>query len=217
MSKNRPSARAKGHQQQLETLLAAMGFAEADPFSRYALVKKLERIERSYRVAVSGKRPHRKLVRSYRGAITKALSLSKKIGPDFLVNEIEKAGWSRYNPGVDDLTLQGLMSDHKQRDMAAVLTEHQSDIDHWLKTSADDYRKRVLRKIVVEPVLQLMIEFEIHTSRKRLPLSQISRAVFDWLGVERKFRLSNTAINAIARDLAGTRSSDPNATQRTKN
>jgi hypothetical protein len=54
---------------------------------------------------------------------------------------------------------------------------------------------------VVEPFLQLMTEFKVTASRKQLPRTRIFNGLFDWLGVERKFRPSNAAINAIAKGL----------------
>jgi hypothetical protein len=220
MTKHRPSpSKVEGREQQFEKLLAAMGMGEsADPLdalSRYALTQNLEEIERYYarQVALSSQ-PDRKLVRRYRLAITKLLTLSEKIGPDFFANEIEKAGWSRRNPDADDMTLHMLMEEHgdEQDSVAAALRERAFDIDHWLKTSGDDYRKRVVRKLAAEPFLRLLIEQEITTSRKKLPRTQMVNALFDWLGVEQKFRLSHAAINAIAKDLAG----DSKAKRRTK-
>jgi hypothetical protein len=223
MTKHRPSpSKAEGREQQFEKLLAAMGIGEStDPFGRFALTQNLEDIERYYarQVAVLGKQPDRKLVHRYRAAITKALALSEKIGPDFFVNDIEKANWSRHNPDADDMTLHMLMEEHgdKRDDVVAVLTARGLDIDHWLKASGDDYRKRIVTKLVVEPFLQLMAQHEITTSRKQLPRKRMFDALFDWLGVEQKFRPSSAAIDAIARDPAGASSSESNAKQQTKN
>jgi hypothetical protein len=90
-----------------------------------------------------------------------------------------------------------LMADHpREHDAVAALTEHALDIDHWLKTSGDVYRKRDVRKLVVEPFLKLMVGREIETSRK-----QVFDALFDWIGVEKKFRPSSASINSIAREL----------------
>ena len=186
---------AGSREQQLDQLLTAMD--ANDPFSRYGLEPDLKQIEARW-LAAQGKKPDRKRVRQYRAAITKALALSNMIGPDFFANEIEMAGWSRLNPDKDDRTLQTLMADHdhERDDVVAALTEHALDIDHWLKTSADVYRKRDVRKLVVEPFLQLMVGRDIETSRRR-----VFDALFDWIGVEKKFRPSSASINSIAREL----------------
>jgi hypothetical protein len=225
MTKHRPSpSKTGGHQQQFKTLLEAIGMGEsANPFSRYALTQALEEIERYYAHQVaSPDQPDRKLVRRYREAITKLLTLSKKIGPDFFTNEIEKAGWSRRNPHADEMTLHMLKEEHgdKQDNVVAVLTERRLDIDHWLKISGDTYRKRVVTKLAVEPFLQLLINHEIISSRKQPPVTEITQmveALFDWLGVEQKFRLSSVAIAAIARRLAGASSSESNAKRQMEN
>jgi hypothetical protein len=73
-------------------------------------------------------------------------------------------------------------------------------------------------KLAVEPFLRLMAESKITTSRKQLPRKRMFDALFDWLGIERKFRPSDAAINAIARGLKGSGSaSKSNAKRRTKN
>jgi hypothetical protein len=193
--RTKPSPRkAESREQQLDQLFVAMD--ASDPFSRLGLEPALKQIEARW-IAAQGKKPDRKRVRQYRAAITKVLALSNKIGPDFFANEIEKAGWSRHNPDVDDRTLHDLVDEHGHRrtDIDAVLTEHGLNIDHWLRTSGEMYRKRDVRKLVVEPFLQLMVGREPETSRK-----SVFDALFDWIGVEKKFRPSDASINAIARD-----------------
>jgi hypothetical protein len=201
----RPS-KPENRERQFEKLLAAMGMGEtADPFARYPLMQELEQIERVYarQVVASAKQTDRKLVQRYRAGITNLLEISGDIGPDFFANEIEKAGLSRHNPEADDMTLHRLMEEHgsKRDDLIPVLTARGLDVDHWLKTSVDTYKKRDLRKVVVEPFLQLMAKHEITTSRKQRPRKQIFDALFGWLGVERKFRPSSANIDAIAREL----------------
>ena len=211
--RTKPSpSKAESREQQLDQLFVAMD--ANDPFSRYGLEPALEQIKARW-VAAPGKKPGRKLVRQYRAAITKALAHSSKIGPDFFANEIEKAGWSRYNPDADDRTLHDLMDQHghDRPDVDAGLTERGLNIDHWLKTSGEVYRKRDVRKLIVEPFLELMVGRKPETSRKR-----VFDALFDWIGVEKKFRPTNASINAIARELdARASSSEANAKRRTKN
>jgi hypothetical protein len=221
MSKHRPPpSKAEDREQQFEKLLAAMD--ASDPFSRYGLEPALEQIEARW-LAAQGKKhkkQDRKLVRQYRAAMTKALALANMIGPDFFANEIEEAGWSRLNPDTDDRTLQTLMADHghERDDVIAVLTAHGLDIDHWLNISGNVYRKRDVRKLVVEPFLQLMAEREIITSRRQLPRKRLFDALFDWLGVAQKSRPSSVNIDAIARELEGNASaSESNAKRQTKN
>jgi hypothetical protein len=221
MTKHRPSpSKVEDREQHFERLLAAMGMSEANPFIRFPLGEELKEIERDYAVAVSGKRPDRNLVRRYRELITKLLTLYKTIGPEFFSNEIEKAGWSRGIPDAGDRVLRWVMADHghERKDVVAVLTEHRLDIDHWLKISGETYKKREVRKLVVEPFLQLMTEHEITTSRKQLPRKRMFDALFDWVGIEKKFRPTSAGINAIARELEGSGSaSKSNAKRRTKN
>ena len=208
MSKHRlSSGKAGGGEQQFENLLTTMGMDKANPFSRAGLTWGLEQIEREFirAVAVSGKQPNPKLVRRYCAAITKLLTLSSTIGPDFFGDEIERAGLSRLNPDMDDSMLRAVMEEHRhgRDDLVARLTRRRLDVEHWLKITGNSYKRRDVRKLVVEPFLQLMTEFQITTSRKQLPRTRIFDALFNWLGVERKFRPSDAAINAIARELKG--------------
>jgi hypothetical protein len=152
MSKHRPSpSKAVGREQQFEKLLAAMGMAELNPFSRAALTENLKQLEREYarRVAQLSQLPDRKLVLRYRAAVTKALALAKSVGPDFL-REIEEASWSRQNPGADRGHLHMVMTDPehgiKLKDRIADLTQHRLDIEYWLKTTREGYKKRDVRK-----------------------------------------------------------------------
>jgi hypothetical protein len=190
-------------------------------FTRLAVAHELEGIEQAYRVAVSGKQPDRRLVSRYRATITKLLRLAERIGRDFFAVEIEKAGWSRQNPHASDRDLMMLVAEYPpERSVIDVLAGQRSDIDHWLKTTGDAafYRKRVVRKLVVEPFLQLMARQEVTTSSKQRPRKRIFDALFDWLGVEKKFRPSDAAINAIARGLeARASASESNAKRRTEN
>jgi hypothetical protein len=203
MTKHRPSpSKVENHHQRFEKLLAAMGIEAANPISRFVLTEELERIERNYaRQVAASAQPDRKLVRRYRAAIKKTLEISKKIGPDFFAYEIEKASLSRLNPDLDDSRWGDLIEEHRreQDGVVAALTARELDIDHWLKTSGDAYRKRDVTKLVVQPFLQLMVEQGITTSRKHLPRKRMFDALFDWLGIERKFRPSSAGIDAVAR------------------
>jgi len=222
MIKHRPPPSKVDHRkEQYEELLAAMGVDDAaNRFTRFALEQELDRLKHEYarRVAQLSRLPNRKLALRYRAAVTKTLALSKVVGPDFLT-EIEEAGWSRHNPTADasDLHMAIIDNDVKLRDWIAELTGHRLDIDHWLKTTGDAYKKRDVRKLVVEPFLRLIAQHEIMTSRGQLPRSRMFQALFDWLGIAEKFRLSNAAINAIARELEGdANASKSNAKRRTR-
>ena len=222
MTKHRPSpSKVEDRQQHFERLLAAMYPSEApNPFTEGVLTDDLEQIEKAYRVAVSRKQPGRKLVSRYRAAITKLLTLSNAIGLDFFKDEIEKAGLLRLNPDIDDGMLRAAMEEypHGQDNLVGRLTTQGLDVEHWLKTSGDTYRKRDVRKLVVEPFLRLMAVYKITTSRRQQPRKRMFDALFDWIGVEKKFRPSDASINAIARDLeARASASESNAKRRTKN
>ncbi|MFK4581089.1 hypothetical protein [Bradyrhizobium ottawaense] len=213
MIKDRPAqSEEEAREQQLARLLTAMN--AVDHFDRYGLEPALKQIEARW-AAAQRKKPDRKLVRQYRAAITKVLTLSKKIGPDFFANEIELASWSRFNPDADDGTLLNLIAGHgrKRASVDQVLVERGLDIDHWLKITLDDYRKRDVRTEIVEPFLELMVGREAEANRK-----EVVCALFDWIGVEKRFRPTDASINDIARKVAArSGSSEPDATQQSEN
>jgi hypothetical protein len=207
MSKHRPSrSKVEDRDQRFEKLLATTGMVDANPFTRASLIPALEEIERNYArlVAASAEPPVRDDIRRYRAQLAKLLTLSEKIGSDFFAAEIEKAGWSRRNPHADDSALNMLTAEYGsgRDEVVDVLTNRALDIDHWLSTTGDaaTYRKRVMRKSIVEPFLRLMAEYEITTSPKQRPRTQIFDALFDWLGVEPRFRPTSANINTIARE-----------------
>jgi hypothetical protein len=223
--KHRPSPKKiERRQEQFDVLLATMGIDSMNPFSRLALTEGLEKIGREYdrRAVQLNKPPDRKLVRRYRAAAAKHLSLSKKVGSDFLA-EIEEAGWSQQNPGVNAGTLYEsfteYMAEHgyKRSDLIDVLTKHVLNIDYWLKTTGETYKQRYVTKLVVEPFLALIAEHGITTSSKDLPLYPMAKALFDWLEIEKASRLSGAAISGIARSLSSGSASKSNAKRRTKN
>lgn len=203
---------AESREEKFERLLKAID--ATGPFDRYGLELALKKIETGW-AAAQGKKPGRKLVRQYRAAVAKVLAYSNKIGPDFFANDIEKAGWSRLNPDADDRKLRDIMEMHEHEpttDVDAVLTVRGLDVDRWLRTTLEDYRKRDVRTEIVEPFLELMVGRETEASRK-----EIFEALFDWIGVAEKFRPSSASINAIARELnARASSSESDATQQTK-
>ncbi|MCA1531440.1 hypothetical protein I6F21_02565 [Bradyrhizobium sp. NBAIM03] len=206
MTKHRPPpSQAEGREQLFEKLLAAMGIGEADHLLRFGLTQELDQIGRNARqIAMPGTQPdRRRKVQQYRAAITKVLAISETLGPDFFANEIARASLSRLNPDKDASTLDRLVDLHRDdRDnVVAVLTSRVRDIDHWLEISGDDYRKRDVRELVVEPFLRLMSEHGITTSRKQRPRKRIFDALFDWLGIEQRVRPTSANIDKIARDL----------------
>ncbi|WLA68552.1 hypothetical protein [Bradyrhizobium diazoefficiens] len=187
--------------------MKAMGIGEEDYVDRYATTRNLEEIQRHYALELAVSPPVRKRVEQYCAAITKVLRLSNEIGPEFFTGEIEKAGLHWRNPHADDMTLLMLVEEHGNRrdEVVAVLTERRRAVEHWLKVGGDTYHKRVVTKLAVEPFLRLLIERGTISRSKLLPRSQLAQlveALFDWLGVEQKFRLTSVTIATTARRLA---------------
>jgi hypothetical protein len=184
-------------------VLAAMGVDESGDFwDRYVLLQGLDQIERDYSRFALREQPSRELVYQYLAALRKAEALAEKLPPDFLPNEIPKISLLRQNPHGDERIAQDLVDDNpKLGDFSSRLKSHEQDIAYWCKKTGENYRAKEVRKLIVEPVLELMAQHGVVTNRKGLPLSRIFKAVFDWLDIPEKLRLTNTAITKIAREL----------------
>ncbi|GAB9082166.1 UNVERIFIED_ORG: hypothetical protein M2193_002203 [Bradyrhizobium japonicum] len=215
----RPLINVNNREQQFAKLLTAMGLNEMGPLGEYALKAALEQIALDYQrsVADPSKLLVPKRVRQLRAAIAKVLALHKAAGSDTLDNEIELASLQLLNPNADASTLRMLIADHRPKHrMAVELSDYMLNIDHWLASNQKGYKKRQVRKLVVEPFLKLMAEYEITTSRRERPRKQIFDALFDWLGVEQNIRASNANINTIAAELAGAGPKKSKANRRPK-
>lgn len=187
----------------LEALLAAMGVSD-DPFASVLVEQGLDQIDEQYRHWNSRLENQLdvKLVRRYRAALTKLQTRTAAM-PDHFFTEIERAYFARSMPDADEETIRAAIVEFRSRrpDTKTILLEHGLDVDYWLAIHNDTYKKRFLRKLVTEPFLLLMAKHEIKTSRKQRPRKLIFARLFDWLGIEKKFRPSDANINKTAKDL----------------
>jgi hypothetical protein len=117
----------------------------------------------------------------------------------------------RANPGLDKHNLRA--GDYEEDlqgteriDHDAIEADEDLDIE-FLIASQRDYRKRELRKLVIEPFLIFLERNGIVPSRK-LPRTKMMTALYDWLGVEQKNRPN--AVDTIARELRLRRSVNHN-------
>ncbi|MDH2349555.1 hypothetical protein QCM80_02505 [Bradyrhizobium sp. SSUT112] len=198
-----PLNEAERRDQLLDALLRALGVS--DPFVLYVLKQDLEYIEHQsarFRTTLV-KQPDPDAVRRLRASVARMLTLSEKVGNDFLTNEIEKIILSQLNPDADEQKLHTWMTDPEYpiKNLIALLTPYLSAIDQWLEINSAKYQRRDIRKLVVEPFLRLMAKHDITTSRKQRPRKKIFDALFDWLEIEPKYRPTSANIDAIAREM----------------
>ncbi|WP_377829592.1 hypothetical protein ACFKHW_08105 [Bradyrhizobium lupini] len=215
----RPLINVNDREQQFAKLLTAMGLNEKGPHGEYALKAALEQIELDCQrtVADPSKLLVPKRVRQLRAAIVKVLARHKAAESDTLDSEIELASMQMLNPKADVSTLRALIADNRlERRLAVELSHYIQNIDRWLTANQEGYKKRQVRTVVVEPFLKLMAAYEITTSPRERPRKQIFDALFDWLGVEQKFRPSSANINTIAAELAGAAPKKSKANRRPK-
>jgi hypothetical protein len=202
MGKNKISPDNRSPRDLLGDLLAAIGMADANPYETLRLKMVLEEIESAWlaRREVPNVGPYRKELRRFRAITAKRRELRKQFGP--VVREaIELAGFVRANPNVDERTLRALMADNDGNiDPAAIEEEEDRNIEFAIDRAAD-YRKRQVRKLAVEPFLLLLEDYRVVPHPKLLPLNRMMQAFFNWLGIEKALRLTDSGIRTIARDL----------------
>jgi len=194
-SKNLPESRSPGDPL-LEELLAAIGKAGANPFERFSLERELLEIANGWS-ARSSAGSHRRLIRKFRANTARRRELRRQLRP--LREAIIMAGYVRQNPGADERRLPAAVEDADFTDLAEVEASEDEDLA-YLIDSAGDFRKRQVRKLLVEPFLRTLDEHGVVSSRK-LPRTRMMRAWFDWVGIENRLRPTDTGIRTIARDL----------------
>jgi len=185
----------------LSDLLAAMGLADADNFRTLGLETAIYEIECAWlsRHEVPNVGPYRKLLRKFRANTARRLELRKQFPP--VVREaIEMAGGIRANPNVHVRIVRAVVQNNRGGDRAKAEEWEDQNIK-FVIDRADDYRKRQVTKLLVEPFLSLLDEFHVVPHPKRLPLIRMMRAFFDLLGVDDKLRPSDVSIRTIAREL----------------
>ena len=75
------------------------------------------------------------------------------------------------------------------------------NMKYLLNQGAAEYRKRPLRMHLIEPFLIILNRRGVVASPRDLPLSHMTDALFDWVGIKQD-RPTNTGIRAIARYIA---------------
>ena len=203
MGKNKISPDNRSPRDLLGDLLAAIGMADANPYQTLPLVNALREIESAWldRREVPNVGPYRKELRRFRAITAKRRELRKRFGP--VVREaIALAGLVRANPNADESTLRPLMQDSDGNiDYPAEIEEEEDRNIEFVIDRTGDYRKRQVRKLVVEPFLLLLERQRVVSHQKLLPLNRMMQAFFDWLGIEQALRPTDSGIRTIARDL----------------
>jgi len=141
------------------------------------------------------------VLEQFRANTAKRLELRKRFRPVY--DDIVMAGYLRENPGADEGQLRAALQDRQDSteriDPAQFEASEDQDIAAFID-SAGDYRKRQVRKQVVEPFLRFLEKHGVVPSRK-LPRTRMMRALFDWLEIEQKLRPTEAGVRTIALEL----------------
>jgi hypothetical protein len=203
MAKNNISPDNRPPRDLLRDLLAAIGMADANPYQTMPLEMALREIERAWlaRRELPNVGPYREELRRFRAITAKRRELRKQFGP--VVREaIELAGFLRGNPNVDESTLRALMPDRVVNINPAEVEEEEDRNIEFVIERTGDYRKRQVRKLVVEPFLLLLEKYRVVPDPKLLPRNRMMQALFAWLDIRpTTLRPTDSGIRTIAREL----------------
>jgi hypothetical protein len=181
----------------MEKLLAAIGKDNVVGSKRIALETELQEIRIAYlkRREQRSSGTYNRLLRRFRAYTAKRRELREQLGP--IYPDIVIAGYLRSYPDADASELRAAVRTSVDPEESEVIEDR--NIAAYLD-SADDYRKRWVRKQAVEPFLRFLERQGVTPSRK-LPRNRMMKALFDWLNVEPGVRPTPSGIRTIARDL----------------
>jgi len=189
---------------ELAELLAAIGEDHFDIRQLGSVRIELQHIAAVYAVHVNGPRlpptMARKLLRKFRANTAKRLELRRQLRS--IRREILVAAWIQNSSDVDEDFSRQILAGSSvlpgQIDHAKIEADEDRRIQDYLDR-ASDYRKRAVRKFVVEPFLSFLGRHGVKPSRER-PLIRMLTALFDWIGVEKKFRPTPAGIRTILKE-----------------
>jgi hypothetical protein len=198
----------------LERLLFAIDEGELSAEHRAALKTSLQGFKRNHdarwhRMAAAEVKRRKRLYRKMLALNAKRRKLRQQLGMDGKL-EIARAAWIRTEliPFVKatihghepERSSDGCNEKLKEVEQLERLEElEDQDIRSLLNETADDYHKPRVRRYVVEP-FRLILDGHLLGTRAQ-PFTKAVKALFDWLGIEPKYRPTDTSIRAIVRKL----------------
>jgi hypothetical protein len=189
MSKSRKSPGSRSGEL-LDKLLAAIGKGDSETFERHNLVEELRKIEGAYSERRGHPTPasYTTVLEQFRANTAKRLELRKRFKPVY--DDIVMAAYLWENPGADEGELRAALQHRQDSTERIDPAQFEAGEDQHIAAyidSAGDYRKRQVRKQVVEPFLRFLEKHGVVPSRD-LPRTRMMRALFDWLGIKQTLR-----------------------------
>jgi hypothetical protein len=125
--------------------------------------------------------------------------LRQQLGTDG-EQEIVWAGGNRvmFGPDLDDDELKATLQFTYPGLVGAIEEIEEKNIRFLLDSTSHGYHKGPLRIVVIEPFLMFLDRFDLWESAQ--PLTNVVKTLFDWLGVEQRYRLTDTGIRTIVRE-----------------
>lgn len=201
----------------LERLLSAIDKGRLSAERRAVLKTSLQNFKRAHgarwhRMAAAEVKRRKRLYREMLALNAKRSKLRQQLGMDGKV-EIARAAWIRTEAkpffkaiihGPEPERSDNLFDEWNGKLKAVEQLERleeleDQDIRYVLNETADDYHKPRVRRYVVEPFLLLLDAHMLWTRAQ--PFTDAVKALFDWLGIEPKYRPTDTSIRAIVREL----------------
>ena len=175
---------------------------------RAELERELKGIQRHYErrgpPLTSDEAKERKLrFQKLHAAIVELLELHQQLTPDDR-RELHFAAWARMNlrrtieAYIDGSEPPEELAPANPKLIDAVLLYEVQNIEYQFGPMNRSPRKTHLRKHAIEPFLMLLEIFDLWKSAK--PMTAVSKAFFDWLGVEQRHRLTTPGWTTIVRE-----------------
>jgi hypothetical protein len=181
-----------------------MGLADFNPYQQYPISLRIEEMRADFRsqlgqTSVAG---YHKRLKQFRAITARRRKLWKDLAA--VHHHIAIAGFLRGNPDASERMISALVEDQGYsflKDLDEREVARDLDIE-FLINSTGDYRERLITKVVVVPFLELLDELKVVPSRK-LPRKEMFKALFDFLGIDTKFRPTDASIANIVRRRKG--------------
>ena len=194
----------------LENLLSAIGKADVGAAERAKLARELRLLKALYEQQIrrittveSGRQTidhKRELLQKLLAKKAEVRDLRNQLGDRG--EDIRTAGTLRMNKA--NLPREEFMEQlrHANSRTLEKLEEIEAlNIKYLLDSDAAKYKKPMLRRLLIEPFLFYLHFAGVVPHPRKLPLSRIMEALFDWVDIDRKRRPTNTGVRTIARDV----------------
>ena len=200
----------------LERLLFAIDKGKANAIRRAGLKESLLTLKHTYETegphrTLAEQRRRKRLLQKMQAYHAGLRKLRELLGP-YGRQEIAQAEWRRTNLKPKLRAIRNVTPTENEKSFDAEVREKLEKfrlleqleaaedlaIGTMIKEMQAGYKKDPIRKVVIEPFLLILDVYNMW--ERAQPRTNVMKALFDWLGVEKKYRPTDTGVRAIARE-----------------